>query len=164
MLGQQTPSASQVDKCQRGELNFLRLKPHESKMWKDWITHCCAIRMCVCIQNLVYCIINIIVRLSGILFKVISHCPSTEAAEDGERPEMCLSQMCSSSRDDWCSFTSACLSLWTGQCLGSIAWLLKKYYSSEFSVCIWTLHLIRLLPARHGRLGEEKGAACSVFL
>lgn len=40
--------------------------------------------------------------------------------------------------------------------------LLRNCYSSECSACIWTLHLIRLFPAKHGRLGEEKAAEPAV--
>lgn len=53
--------------------------------------------------------------------------------------------------------------LQAGNCWCLIGRLLRNCYSRECSVCVRTFHLIRLSPAKHGRLGEEE-AACSIFL
>lgn len=46
--------------------------------------------------------------------------------------------------------------LQAGNCWCLIGRLLRNCYSRECSVCIRTFHLIRLSPAKHGRLGERR--------
>lgn len=82
---------------------------------------------------------------------------------------MCLSQMCSHSRDNWCSISSSVLvfpwrpGLGTGQCSGFIARLLQKYYSSECSGWIWPFHLIRLY-CKAWQIGGREGGSVFHFL
>lgn len=97
--------------------------------------------------------------------------PKHKAAEDGSPGwawAVCVPDTCSNSRDNRGSISRPVLvpgdlGPQPGQRLGLVAWLLVKYYSGEFSVCVWTLHCIRLY-CKAWQMGGKEGGSVFRFL
>lgn len=119
--------------------------------------------VCVCV---VYCIINIMVRF---FFKSSAFAE----AQKKQKMEKGLGRGCprhaalpgtiGAASAVQCLSVPRDLGLQMGQGSGFIARLLKKCYISEFSVCIWTFHLIRI-SCKAWQIGGREGGSMFHFL
>lgn len=141
-----------VSECQRGMIKlWVTLRPQKCKKWKEWIPSLLCSDCTCSLLHYKYHSKDVLTNQS-----LLERLRRRRCRKAGD-----VSGSCSvSSPVLLCPWRAG---LQAGNCWCLVGGLLRNCYSSECSVCIWTLHLIRLFPAKHGRLGEEK-AACSIFL